>query len=428
MEEYHMLFDSIVMEKYVGDGDKRFKEIDKLLGKMSEKINENYSSVLSDIENSKLQKPKFTHYEINQSVENKRIEKLYCEMFGLKEFQLRWDVSMIANASTMTRTLTMFDKQTRENGVHKNSKLMISIHINTALFTHNRMTPREVNAIILHEIGHNFYNSVFQLLARIPVNLAIGADINVLAKAVPATLMTILMSDVLKIQHFMDKISDAISKIFNRFPVVDKFINKTSLVIEEILDLMRFTRKLKWLFGGIVISPAVMAKVAVLNMFSFRYLFLYNVEKHADSFAVDYGYGMELASALNKLDNQKNSMVGYLREYAPFEIAHDIAAIQDEIFATVYSGYPSQQNRIVTGLDRLKRAQNDPSLTPEMRKALQEDIKLYEDFYRNHYLSIDRAKEGKVLTWTYRVIIDKLFNGKMDMRELLHAIDPKKYN
>ncbi|MNW62155.1 hypothetical protein D3C74_402690 [compost metagenome] len=78
-------------------------------------------------------------------------------------------------------------------------------------------------------------------------------------------------------------------------------------------------------------------------------------------------------------------------------------------------------------LDRLRRSMNDPDLDPKLKKQLKEQLDEYEEYYKKYVNIEGDERKRKVVTWLSRVGVEKMFNGKMDIRELLYAIDPKKY-
>jgi hypothetical protein len=159
-------------------------------------------------------------------------------------------------------------------------------------------------------------------------------------------------------------------------------------------------------------------------------LFLYNTEKHADSFAVDYGYGPHLATALRKLHIQENSMSTKVYYDTPgLNWVMDFFDLTYELVSRPFNGYPNEQNRIRTLMDRLRRASKDPNLDPRARIELDRQLDAIEHYYYNEYLSISTDENKKrVFTWMFHYTVEKTFAGKADLREILHAVDPKKYN
>ena len=147
----------------------------------------------------------------------------------------------------------------------------------------------------------------------------------------------------------------------------------------------------------------------------------YSVEKHADSFAVDYGYGKPLASGLNKMDQRVNSfkydipVVGWM---------YDFEGLINDIFFQTFTGYPTMHNRQQSALKRLKESSKDPNIPADIRKQLVNDIKEFEEYYDN-YMSIKNDENKKrIFTWIYRRgIVDGMFKGNVDFREFFYKFD-----
>lgn len=154
----------------------------------------------------------------------------------------------------------------------------------------------------------------------------------------------------------------------------------------------------------------------------------YSEEKYADSFAIDYGYGPELATALNKMSIQKNTINHTVREIPIISWVYDLSDVLIENILTFVAGYPLDSNRIRTCLDRLKRSSKDPDLDPRIRKELEKQINELEDFYYNKYLNIEENENKKrIFTFVNRLVAEKLCDGKMDLRELIYSLEPTKY-
>ena len=105
------------------------------------------------------------------------------------------------------------------------------------------------------------------------------------------------------------------------------------------------------------------------------------------------------------------------------DLVVDFFEVQTYLLTPIITGYPSIQNRIRTGLDRLKRNLNDENLPEDLRKELEKQIEEYEDFYYNYYLSIENDEnKRRIFSWLYRGIVEKVFAGKADIRELICAL------
>ena len=94
--------------------------------------------------------------EINNSEHNKLVEKMFKDIFDLKDFKLIWYTSPKSGASTPTCPLSFLDPNYKkdEKGHRINNKLFIGVYLYTGLITYSNLNEKELLAVILHEIGH----------------------------------------------------------------------------------------------------------------------------------------------------------------------------------------------------------------------------------------------------------------------------------
>ena len=152
-------------------------------------------------------------------------------------------------------------------------------------------------------------------------------------------------------------------------------------------------------------------------------IFRYNMEKYADNFATDYGYGQEVATIQAKFEFDKQT----LRHFAennntPIGLFYQLDSTLYSIVASIVSGYPSDQNRIRSALTRMEKSVNDPNLPPKLKAELQAEIKETRDWYENEYLKANED-DKRALTIALRNVLEKLFKGKADIREIIIIMD-----
>ena len=390
-----------VIERYVGRRPELIK-IEAELEKLRKKI---VDSTFSVIKGKMDGKDDFLMDDMNASEENKKIEKLFKQLFQLKHVEIFWIKTSIPNASTPCKALQFLDKSYSidKDGVDINPKMSVYVNVHTSLFTHLNMTAGEVLAIILHEFGHNFYQSAFQVLKRLnpfdPLNSAIS----------------VLITDVFEWHIPLNKLFSLPYILANKFKVT-KLVTafEEAMIIQKIFSLP-VLNMIKILLSGT-------KTLNLKKIFSdpSTIFFNYAVEKHADSFAIDYGYGTELASGLNKMA-QREKNVAY--DIPLFNWVKDFNQLLYDITLQTLSGYPTNHTRQVSVLKRLKKAQNDPNLPPRLRKDLEQQIEQAEAYYENYMSFENKENKKRIFTWAYRKMVDKAFGGIIDMRELLVKID-----
>lgn len=406
----------VMLEKYVGNNRSEFKIIEDELRKIVAIVNKKYKPLLTREELV----PDLTSKELNTSDHNKLIEKLFKKLFNLKDFSMNWHVNAMANASTPCNVFLLVDPNyIRDNTGHQtNDKLFVGVNMYTGSITYANLNEKELLAIILHEIGHNFYNSVFQVLAFIPLTIADLSNGTKTIEGIAKFLAAKGIGDAFKIPQFVHGLQRKFyDYIADELPIV----NKGLIVFNDLANNLL-------LVGGRVASPAAIKDFIAGHLNPLASIARYNVEKHADSFAVDYGYGKDLSSALNKMRLVEKTAKNGVYQIPGLNWFIDFTDLQISIVGSILSGYPLEQNRIKTNLDRLKRSAKDKSIDPRVRKEIEKQIKEFEDFYLNDYLDINsNENKNRIFTWMYSIAVEKVFGGKMDVRELVHAIDPHKY-
>ena len=140
------------------------------------------------------------------------------------------------------------------------------------------LTPGEFIAVILHEIGHNFYFG--NMLSKLMGIVASLRDIS----------LKYISSSITKVARLL--LPDFIKKLIN---YIWKYVDTGLTIVNRIRTLNTFKAHLRYL-----LSPAgipAQAYTAVHNT-----LFgAWENEKFADNFAAAYGFGPQLASGLVKL-------------------------------------------------------------------------------------------------------------------------------
>lgn len=401
-----------VLEKYIGRK-KELIQIEAELEKLIKKINEGHFSLLNmNFKNA------ITVKELNECAETQKINSLFKKLFQLKNFELIWSYTPIPNASTPAKSLQILDRNYKANreGVHYNKNLSIFSMVHTGLITHSKMNAGEILAIILHEVGHNFYQSVFQILRAIsPGEMAkhmYEGGVS-LFEALFYQLSSIGISDFINAGTILMKVKNLMERgiDFLKLRVLVNTLTETLMVISI------FTPStIKQAVG--LLSNRLSLNTSKIN--PMRIFFLYNVEKHADSFAVDYGYGKQLASALNKLDRREDNVVYDIPVY---NWIMDFDSLLSDIILQPLSGYPSMHDRQTSALKRLKEARKDPNLPSNLKHELDEQIKEFDTYYDNYMDISNDENKKRIFTWTYRSIINTVFKGNNDIRQLLYRLD-----
>ena len=128
----------------------------------------------------------------------------------------------------------------------------------------------------------------------------------------------------------------------------------------------------------------------------------YYGERFADEFAASYGFGDDLSSALSKLDGNGVSLNPLLDKVVGSipVVSHlySAACMPGLMLIDVADCHPSYQARAYDILDALKKDLNDPSLSPSLKKQLQEEIDQYEKSMNSYFAKSKKLKNPAVVT------------------------------
>jgi hypothetical protein len=155
------------------------------------------------------------------------------------------------------------------------------------------------------------------------------------------------------------------------------------------------------------------------RMASTDLVFGYHDERFADNFVADHGYAEDLASALVKFEkNKKNISVMATDSIPGLNWMSDFIRLQVSFLLLFLDEHPRNITRIRSGLNRLKQNAKDPNIDPRTRKELDNEIAEYEKFYSDYLALSKNNNKSRIFSWLYNVIVDRLFGGIGDLREL----------
>ena len=153
------------------------------------------------------------------------------------------------------------------------------------------LTPAEIVAVVLHEIGHNFYYA--------PIREGITEFSKYIGLVPMEVLMNMLVanSQLILIRIADDFLASKFGKIFraimNFVSGIESFLTTNFGIIQAGYDIFLGIRNLLFL-PFMLIQSAIEFPRTVLTSDS---------EKYADAFATSFGYGADLISALRKMDS-----------------------------------------------------------------------------------------------------------------------------
>lgn len=315
------LENKILLEDYFGKNPQLIR-IEILFKTLTDRISKDKGKI--DITTSGKEKigveVNFNTHFINETKELREIENILAKMFGFEEVNITvLGSTASANALTIPFYWSMgqmeFETITSKTGIKfKNPKDKV---LNIFLFEYNftSFTPEQNTAILLHEVGHNFFltniyirkffmilgtinnilTSVEDLTTNAGLRLPGESELDALQRKVIKLLMAVgglSPSNSSKIFSVVAKLPIVyhIAKLKDVVEYVKEFLKRLvgwSLIV-SIDNLINLIKNVSYCLNGILIR--FFLELMMRN---------YSNEKYADSFATSYGYGKEVAEVFS---------------------------------------------------------------------------------------------------------------------------------
>lgn len=353
-------------------------------------------------------------YELSKSRPNKKLEEVLAKQFGVKSVNIHW--MRVERANFYTRPyISQFSgiseyvnrTEYEKMKIFKNSEKEIYITGTDSFLTNVGLTPEEVLACILHEIGHNFDTTVLKIMQGLPVFW-----------------MSKIMSRAGRIVDLVrDSIRRKISKIYDPIQTIWFLYMKEMTFMGPIQRIQKIFSPNNHLMGPNEYIKTILGGSLIMNAIST--MPGYGGERFADSFATSYGYGPEIGTALMKLQSyyKENTFYGSVINSIPvLNSIYSCAIIFGELVSSITGVHPENGTRIKASINKLRRDLNDPSIDPALKKAIQKDLDAMEQVYED-YLSVKDIPEFKTgVLESYRRMNDKVFGSKLNIHEILNKL------
>lgn len=300
-----------------------------------------------------------------------------------------------------------------KNGFKYNNKYACKLVITERLLTNTNYTDREIMAIMLHEVGHSFYEALDENAIDM---INIRENVYLVNEIIQSIIYWIGMyTTITSFGELMDGANE-ISKSLE--PKASKICKGVTGIFKTLFSMGFDVLKIVLLLAGGYIPTVLMNIVSKLNPISLlNTIFGYKDEKSADSFATMYGYGADLSSALQKLDLKKDGSTTITKKVLNFIL------FPCTVIVLALDEHPDSITRAKNQLDYLEKEYSDiddketkaeiKSQINSIRKELNKTENL---------LSNIQDKDIDKMRYMYTIIISKLY--KIDVRELLSKYDP----
>lgn len=342
---------------------------------------------------------------------NEKLEDEVKKAFGFKYVRIEWHSGVGVNAFTLAseKVSHMFDKSFKQ-GSHskgfydKNHSMTVCILLDSGFFTQLNLTPREVVAMLLHEIGHNFDVTLFTVL---------GTGFYTILNILEISRLFAFIGDSKDGKEFWFKIkmhAGDIGKIimlplasipFTK-PAALAIMNIRDHILERLPSIQDMSYQFKVAYNDMLrIINAVLFPVTLIKQISYKlvtfklsminptYFMLTSslktvanlLSKHgevySDTFAATYGYGEDLAFALEKV--MRNASRPTSNEVPKsLDVFFDLSYTYIEFMNLMSNStqHPNNIKRIRRMIDKLERDAKNNNVDPNLRKEL--DLKIKE--------------------------------------------------
>ena len=381
----------LVTEAYVGKS-KECLKLESEFSKLKNQYEKDGGSELSRAVNT----------NIANSDSVARIEKIISKMFGFRNTYLVIRSNTMVNAMTAPRS-TLISNTTKHPGrVVENGKRYYDADHNYTcyLFMYSEifheLTPAELTACLIHEVGHNFDNTISAYLFDTlfwAIDLAFSGGI-----------MRLFGPEVMFFQQTIGKLLDK-TKIW---PALWGVHDLTIKYLSILLGPIGKVSKLSNIAQAVSMNPN-----PGLLIGGFRF----ESEAFADNFAASYGYGPEVISMADKFDR-----LGLItnKGFLP-ELWTGLGDGPMCILLMLIDPHPENQTRARMVLDEMKKCSEDRQNPPGLRKAIAKNYVECKKAY-DKFLQVEKDDEYGRITRLVRGIKDKYLGGKMDVRACLLAL------
>ena len=355
-----------------------------------------------DLVRNKYMNRYLTNVFVNNDQDLLKLNRMIEDYFGFGCFSLN-----IINEPTINAFTIPIDFRIREGGsgkiksdliVDKNSfkfnksaDYTCMVYIYSGVIFNSEFTTGEIMAMILHEIGHNFYSAINNsgngVMVDLYMSLKIIYDIYLIFVGLisnPSISLTgsidllISTDDYYKFKEKIKKTlrqnNNLIIKLIDIYKWFESLANTAKLSIINIIDMASI---------GLLYPIAGVLNTINLNLLSLLFLPMrYKNERTADNFATMYGYGPDHISLHNKMSSLNIKQTSKIKNlYMKIPLLSNLYALNvniGTIMVTAFDEHPIGISRCSDQINMLRRELEKSDIDPKMKKAIQEDIKACE--------------------------------------------------
>ena len=324
----------------------------------------------------------FNSKKINSDPIMREIAILFENIFGFYSFQFTVDHTLIPNAYTCPVSSKIDTWNYKKCIVKSNSglKFTSTARVNTmavitsGLLFNNKFTDREIVAILLHEIGHNFSDSINNTLGIFSNFKKILMIPNLLVR--PQDISNVLRKKATEFNNSMRKNNPELVSSFNALKL---FLGKANYVFlttnRAVSTIPQFAmtnlvNTINNIIKQVIINPMGTIMKVVFNFFGKE------DEYTSDSFVSMYGYGPDLASGLLKMERNNITATDEAFKSGKFGAMYFALMVEsvDMINVLVSNSHPPTAKRLLNVLNTLEQEYDQDYINPKFKKETKKEI------------------------------------------------------
>ena len=392
-----------------------------------------------DLVRNKYMNRYLTNIFVNNDPDLLKLNRMIEDYFGFGCFSLNIINEPIVNGFTMpidnriglknqiSKKYLIVDKGTFK--FNKSADYTCMVYIYSGVMFNPAFTTGEVMAMILHEIGHNFYSALNNEYNGIMTNVYIYSVFIL-------RLLISIKDPLLGIKNILYS-SDLIVKTKEN---IKKYLRENDSITQKIIDTVVWAKniveqvkglKFKLLdLGSLGILPMIYTAINTAKCLLPIELLItgfvlkrgYAFERTADNFATMYGYGPDAISFFNKASSKNINQASLIENiYMKIPIISNIYAINTNLTYMIMScvdEHPVGISRCSDQLNMLKRELEKSDIDPKMKKTIQEDIKLCEKNIKDITNISGGLKNKDILRNAYYKALYEISDSK-DLKDML---------
>lgn len=364
---------------------------------------------------------KGTSVDVQATEEYAALKSALCKVFGFSDMLLNAGVNYDFGIYTIPMYRSpafMFTNMGDSKFVSKNeygicftkeADVVVYVCVDLAVLDNKgcNMTPKELLAVLLHEIGHNFFSTdrkttmilMFEYVRNVLITFAMNIEHpEVYPQIVGQALQPLFLSKTT--YKWMSKFENWWLNLTKDTSIRKFFVGlkqSISLVKSEFTGIINVVNCLMNLPLMYMVAIPRMVVVSIFNLLTFGWLDTmyigYDNEKFSDNFATTYGYGPDLASGLIKLDDYISK--GGTKTLKNF-VESDKSGVNQFIvnlyalpFAVMSHAlldcHPNTEQRVLNQTKLLRTELKKQDLSPSTKKKILADINKLEKIEKDYF-------------------------------------------